>query len=182
MQLYLIRHTTPDIQKGTCYGQTDVDVKSTFDEELLSTKQDIGNQTFTHYYSSPLKRCHKLALALAGDNEVCTDDRLMELNFGDWEMLSWDDISATHESNEWFADFVNIPCPGGESYKQMMVRIRSFLDDIKTLPDDSNVMIVTHGGCIRVFKSLINNDDPFESFSKLVGFGSVCKLSFADNK
>lgn len=181
MQLYLIRHTTPDIPKGTCYGQTDVDVMPSFNDELLSVKQNLSDLTFTHYYSSPLKRCHKLALALAGDNEICMDKRLMELNFGDWEMLSWDDISATHESNEWFADFVNIPCPGGESYNQMIVRIKSFLDDLRLLPEDSNVMIVTHGGCIRVFKSLINNDDPIESFGKLVGFGSVCKLIFADN-
>lgn len=30
MDIYLIRHTTPAIAKGICYGQTDLDVTANF--------------------------------------------------------------------------------------------------------------------------------------------------------
>lgn len=33
MKIYLIRHTTPHIEKGICYGQTDLDVAETFNNE-----------------------------------------------------------------------------------------------------------------------------------------------------
>jgi len=35
MEIYLIRHTTPDVAKGICYGQTDLDVANTFEEEVI---------------------------------------------------------------------------------------------------------------------------------------------------
>ena len=30
MEIYLVRHTTPDVAKGICYGQADIDVTATF--------------------------------------------------------------------------------------------------------------------------------------------------------
>ena len=34
MEIYLVRHTTPAIEKGVCYGQTDLNVAETFEEEV----------------------------------------------------------------------------------------------------------------------------------------------------
>lgn len=34
MDIYLIRHTTPDVPPGTCYGQSDVDVAASFMDEF----------------------------------------------------------------------------------------------------------------------------------------------------
>ena len=33
MLIHLIRHTTPDIETGICYGQTDLDVSDSFEKE-----------------------------------------------------------------------------------------------------------------------------------------------------
>ena len=38
MEVILIRHTTPDVPTGTCYGQSDVPLKETFEEEAAVAK------------------------------------------------------------------------------------------------------------------------------------------------
>jgi len=32
-EIYLIRHTTPKVEKGICYGQTDLNLADTFEQE-----------------------------------------------------------------------------------------------------------------------------------------------------
>ena len=52
MEVYLIRHTTPKIGKGVCYGQTDLEVESTFFEKELHAIQQNLPDTFDQVYTS----------------------------------------------------------------------------------------------------------------------------------
>ena len=56
MNVYIIRHTAPDVPQGTCYGQTDVPLKETFKTEARAVKDSIPDITFDAVYSSPLSR------------------------------------------------------------------------------------------------------------------------------
>ena len=89
MKVYLVRHTSVDVPKGISYGQTDVPLKSSFEEEASLTRKNLDGLTFDQVYCSPLSRCTRLA-AFCGYPEAIRDARLKELNFGDWEMKSWD--------------------------------------------------------------------------------------------
>jgi len=91
MKLWLIRHTNVNVAPGICYGQTDVDVAETFENEAQVIKKQIENIEFDKVYSSPLIRCKKLAEYLFNTN-IKYDTRLRELNFGEWEMQAWDKI------------------------------------------------------------------------------------------
>src|SRR5699024_3948215 len=93
MEFYLIRHTTPDIDKGICYGQQDLALADSFsaDSRTLRATRPDRYENF-RLYRSPLKRCSKLAAELAKD-EIITDERLMELDCGAWEGQAWDDIN-----------------------------------------------------------------------------------------
>ena len=42
MKVYLIRHTAVDVPSGTCYGQTDVPLKSTFEAEAAQTLRNLN--------------------------------------------------------------------------------------------------------------------------------------------
>ena len=42
MKLYLIRHTSVDVPQGTCYGQSNVPLKSSFEEEAEIVKQNLN--------------------------------------------------------------------------------------------------------------------------------------------
>ncbi|RYF97545.1 MAG: alpha-ribazole phosphatase [Chitinophagaceae bacterium] len=133
MEIYLIRHTTPDVAKGICYGQTDLDIdKDLFEEELKIIQNKLPND-ISKVYSSPLRRCTVLAQHLFSNFE--TDDRLMELNFGKWENKNWNDLDQT-ELNHWMADFVNVPASNGENYTQLYERNIQFIKQLAAGTDN----------------------------------------------
>jgi len=128
MEIYLIRHTTPKIDKGICYGQSDIDVQDSFEEEVVDIKKNIPtNIKNVTVYSSPLIRCKKLAQCFS--KEITFDKRLMEVNFGDWELQSWDAIDK-EDLDTWMSDFVTIAPPNGESYAQLSERVNTAFNTI----------------------------------------------------
>lgn len=169
MKLYLVRHTRVAVPSGICYGQSDVALAGTFHEEAAIIVKKLHDIRFEKVYSSPLSRCTLLSEKLADD--ISFDNRLKELHFGDWEMKAWDAIFDTEEGKEWFADYVNQPCPNGESYNNMLSRVRQFIAD---LPDtDGNVLIVTHAGIVRAFRVILENWSVKKAFDKPVAYGQV---------
>ena len=85
MEVILIRHTSVAVPRGTCYGWSDVDVSESFEQEAAMTKKKLEGMVFDHVFSSPLRRARKLAAYCGYDNPTL-DDRLKEMNMGDWEM------------------------------------------------------------------------------------------------
>jgi alpha-ribazole phosphatase len=78
------------VPEGTCYGQTDVTLADTFDLEFAELQQKLPKFAEpVQVISSPLSRCLQLAARLS--YKITTDRRIMELNFGDWEMKNWHD-------------------------------------------------------------------------------------------
>lgn len=178
MEVYLIRHTTPDTIKGICYGQTDLDIeKALFMEELKIIQSKLPND-IEQFYSSPLKRCKILTQNLANDYK--TDTRLMELNFGLWEHKSWNAIKPA-ELNHWMADFVNAYPPEGENYQELHKRTTQFIETVlKT--HHSKIAIVTHAGNIRSIISHIL-DLPLEnSFRIHLNYGAIVHLQLENDK
>ena len=49
MQVYLIRHTTPNIAKGICYGQTDMDVEEKLFAKELKITEKFSLPVFVRY-------------------------------------------------------------------------------------------------------------------------------------
>jgi len=178
MEIYLIRHTTPEIEKGICYGQSDLDVASSFESEVSKILKKVSADTNTKVYSSPLKRCTKLASTFA--NDIYIDDRLMEINFGDWELKKWDDIPRK-ESDPWMNDFVNISTPNGEAYKDMFQRVNEAFSEITSHNEGKKIIIATHGGVIRCILSKLQNVSLQNSFDIKVAYGDVFKILKQNN-
>jgi alpha-ribazole phosphatase len=126
--IYLIRHTTPAVARGVCYGQTDLDVTESFEEEAEAIRQCLP-ATIRAVYSSPLQRCTRLAKALFPHLSLQLRDHLMEIDCGQWEMRTWDELPK-EEIDPWMADFVNIRIPGGESYLHLHQRVTRCWEDI----------------------------------------------------
>ncbi len=171
----MIRHTIPKIDKGICYGQTNVAIADTFLDEAEPIKQKLSlqNDEGLIVYSSPLKRCLKLA-AFLSKTEPVIDDRLMELNFGDWEMKRWSDIDKI-QLNNWMDNFIDVPCPNGESYAMLYKRSIEFFKELKC-KKHSKVVVVSHGGVIRSILAYIMNKPLKNSFDIKVGYGEMFKV------
>ncbi|MBI9065919.1 MAG: alpha-ribazole phosphatase [Salinivirgaceae bacterium] len=179
MHLYLVRHTQVDVPRGMCYGRTEVGLAKTNLAEFGVVAKNLEGIKFKYVYSSPLLRCLKLANFLNEKLDlpkIIIDDRLQELNFGVWETKLWSDIEQMEYATGWFHDFVNIPCPNGESYLQLISRAKSFIHDFKMMDTNNNILIVTHGGVVRAINLLIKNIDPLKAFDLEVDYGQIIKL------
>lgn len=173
MIVYLIRHTSPDVPKGTCYGQTDVPVAATFPEEAAITCAAIPQIQFDAVFSSPLSRCTKLA-AFCGYPTPRLDNRIKELNFGQWEMLKYDEIDDPF-IKEWYNNFVDTSIPGGESFKEMYLRIADFLDELKQ-KDYNNVLVFAHGGVLACAMVYARQTDLHHAFENLTPYGGMVSI------
>lgn len=145
MKVTLIRHTSVAVETGICYGQTDVEVAATFPEEAGMVRKNIAGERFDAVYSSPLSRCRQLA-AFCDYPSPMLDDRLMELNFGSWEMQKWDEINDP-QLERWYNDWIHIPAGGAESYEVQCRRVASFLDELRN-SNFQHACLFTHRGVI----------------------------------
>ena len=174
MDLYFIRHTSVNVKEGTCYGHSDVAVSQSFEREVEILKKKIPISPQMIFYSSPLKRCVLLTGKLSIADPII-DTRLIEINFGDWELKDWSLINKK-EREKWLNDFVNFPCPNGESYLDLYKRATDFFKDL-IKKNYENVAIITHGGFIRSILSYILEIPLNKSFSIQINYGSVSKIA-----
>jgi len=178
MSIYLIRHTTPQIEKGICYGQLDIDVTDSFHEEAAMIKTALP-EPVEQVYSSPLIRCHKLAGYLFPAHTIAFEPGLMELHCGEWEGLHWDAIPP-EIIDPWMKDFVNVCIPGGESYVQMHSRVTQCFTHIAAAAKPA--AIITHGGVIRSILSHITQTPLVDSFGAFkIHYGCVMRLNATIN-
>ena len=174
MNLTFIRHTSVAVEPGICYGQSDVELSITFEAEAQQVSSKLRLSQFDAVYSSPLSRCRKLA-SFCGFREPVIDERLMELNFGDWEMKAWSDIQDP-QLQLWFDNWVEAIPTGGESFASLIVRIKEFLETLNTLPVN-DVIIFTHAGVIRAAGILAGTFPAAEAFDYKVGYGDAFKIT-----
>ena len=156
------------IDSGRCYGQSEVTLSGSFDSELarLSSKLSAPHGAV---YSSPAERCSHLAQQFSDSIE--TDERLLEYNFGDWEMKRWGDIDAA-ALDPWMQDFVNLSPPNGESLVQMYARVAEFMNQLRER-NHHRCLIVTHAGVIRCIWAYLLNIPLGDIFKLNVGYGEV---------
>ena len=69
MEVIFIRHTSVDVPPGVCYGQTDVPLRNSFEQEAAVTSGNLksyrpNGRDFDYVYTSPLSRCVRLATCL----------------------------------------------------------------------------------------------------------------------
>ena len=177
MKLTAIRHTSVDVPAGICYGNSDVSVANSFPEESAQIQVQLGNSAFDFVFSSPLKRCTKLASTLFQEEKIVPDDRLRELNFGDWEMQSWDSIFISSEGKAWFQDYARENCPNGESFVDLVERVKSFLDELRTLKNEQ-IALITHAGVIRALMCLLQQKTAEEALNTPLKYGQIVNFDY----
>lgn len=177
MIVYLVRHTSVVIDgQYICYGNTDVDVRDTFEAEAEITKIKLEGLEFDGVFTSPLQRAEKLAVYCGYPNAI-RDVRLKEMNFGEWEGRPWSEIIVGQSTEEFFLKYIHTPTPGGESQQMQYERVREFILEKKT-EGYAQILIFCHGGVINCARTLAGLCELHEAFATIPGFGSVTKLEF----
>lgn len=178
MNLYLVRHTAPDILPGICYGQTDIEVADTYAHEVKVVQAKLAAVSPVVIYSSPLKRCSQLAAEIAAPLKCSLrhDPRLMELHFGDWEQMAWNDIPRGLV-DVWADDHVMQAPPAGESFHALSLRVQDFFQEVGANHMGQDVIVMTHAGVIRAMLSHALNLPLIDSFRLQIDYGSVSKIA-----
>ena len=153
MTIYLIRHGKTEANEKHLYcGSTDLPLSDAGRTELQDIHYDIKNVRFL---TSGRSRTNETLQILFGDVPYKTDPRFQEVDFGIFEMLSYDELKDTPEYQTWLTgeNEVNIP-PQGESGVQMQERVLEAFAEIK-----EDTCIITHGGVIAsIMEHLFPNE------------------------
>ena len=175
MEIILIRHTSVDVPPGTCYGQTYGPLRSTFEEEAMIVASALqGYAPFDRVYTSPLSRCTRLA-TFCGYADAQRDKRLLEMNFGEWEMQRYEEIEDP-QLQAWYADWKQVSATGGESFVQQYERVAQFLSELKEKPY-SKVAIFSHGGVLTCAKMYAEGLSAEEAFASPTPNGGIINLT-----
>ena len=134
---YFVHGTTTDnesdIATGWLPGELS-DLGKRQSEELHAITKD---KHFDAIFSSDLKRAiDSAAITFLGQN-VISDKRLREANYGDLN-------GQTDSFKNNLVDYIDTPFPNGESYRDVEKRLNDFLGFIKKNYEDKHIAIVAH--------------------------------------
>lgn len=178
MDIYLIRHTRTATVKGLCYGRSDVALADSFADEAHAVRDKLAGLNAEYVtVSSPLTRC--LQLAYCFDSEAAVDQRLLEIDFGDWENRRFDALDP-NQLRTWTEHFVERGPPNGESFNDVCRRAAAFWEELLSRPDAGQIVVVTHAGIIRALFVHVLQLPPAQAFRLAVDAGSVHKLRYED--
>jgi alpha-ribazole phosphatase len=158
VELYLIRHGITQWNHEKKYlGWTDQVLLESETTHLDVLKNTIETVSFDDCYSSDLRRCQETLSYILPNSRVILDQRLRELNFGDWEGKTYETLKDDERYQQWVVNWESLSPPKGESGQTFQARLQSFLTDLTASWEKKKrrkVLIVTHGGVIRSIVSL----------------------------
>jgi alpha-ribazole phosphatase len=152
----LVRHPPVAGGAGRCYGRLDLPLADP-DQDIAALIAELADMKGAMIHTSPLSRCRLVADALAADWSIAAlpDDRLLEMNFGAWEGMTWDDVPRD-ALDAWAADLPGFAPPGGETGRDLIARVSDFWAGI--VATGGAHVIITHGGPLRVLLSLTQGE------------------------
>ena len=176
--IYIIRHGQTELNNSKALqGRSDLPLNDNGIKQAAETAKklsDIGIR-FDHVFTSPLIRAKQTARIIAPYAEPVIDDRLIEMDYGKYEGISFDEFPP--EILEFFSDFQNNPAP--ETMEQLpcvVKRVGEFIEDIKDL--SGNILISTHAIAMKGALEYLTPESKGSYWSKNIW---NCAVYRADN-
>ena len=149
-ELWLVRHGQTDWNtEFRIQGSIDKPLNATGIEQAHALAQKLADTHFDAIYSSPARRAHQTASAIAQllGLPIRTDDRLKEISLGLWEGLTWQQVQDRYP--EMFAkrksDPVHFAPEGAETYGDLARRMVQAANEIALSHPGKRVLVVSHG-------------------------------------
>lgn len=143
MRLTLLRHAqTEGSLRNLYYGAADIPA---LPESLSELHRRAGAYpTAQRYYTSGMLRTEQTLAAIYGNVPHTRLPGLREMDFGDFEMKSYEELKDTPAYQAWITDAEHNPCPHGESAPQVLRRSLAAIAPVVQRPEDA--VCVIHGG------------------------------------
>ena len=174
-ELLVLRHgETVWNQLGKFQGRRDSPLTQKGQTQALKQNAllvNVQNPPSAKYCSPQGRAVHTARLALGSDEDLILDNRLQEIDFGEWEGATRDEIRADidypFEGGLW-----NFRSPKGEDFRAITERVESFLNDLR-----EPAIVVTHGITSIVLRGLYLGLDQSEILKLPKDQGCVFQLS-----
>jgi alpha-ribazole phosphatase len=185
VRLILARHgKTAYNMQGRYQGQTDVPLSSTGRQQAARLAERLAREEVDAIYASDLQRAWETAAVVSVPHglSVLAEPRLREMGFGEWEGLTYEEIQQRYPQQlpAWDADPLNVAPPGGETLAQVAARVQSAVDEIARAHADQTVLMVSHGGPLRVLLCLALGSSPWAHWQFNLDVASVSQLCLHD--
>ena len=160
-------------RSGRLQGRLDAPLSELGLEQAAGLSLELANLPVTRIVARPLQRAVQTASAIAAPHglDVETDERIIELDYGEWDGVPLASVPAS-AWDDWRADPAYAP-PGGESLQAVTARVASFLDD--ALRDDVTIA-VSHVSPIKAAVCCALRVDERASWRMHLGVASVTRL------
>jgi broad specificity phosphatase PhoE len=180
--LLLVRHGETDWNRdGRWQGHSDTQLNDAGREQARLVAAEIG--AVDVIYASDLARARETAEIIAaelGGLEVRLDERLRERSFGAWEGKTAPEIEAGfgEQHARWLAG-EGAGADDAEPFAAFGDRVRRFLEDLLARHPDETVLVVAHGGSIRVIHALASGLDYVRDHRSIPGVANCAVARYA---
>lgn len=153
MRLYVVRHgSTNNNVKKIINGRKDVDINNQGLKESGIVSLMLDGIDFDKAYCSPLLRAkHTMNIINSSDVPVIYDERLTERDAG---IMTGKPVSSL-DLSLWYKLDDEVISGGCESFKEVVIRVKEFLDEIKSKHSTETVLLVTHSGIMKALEVCI---------------------------
>jgi alpha-ribazole phosphatase len=185
-RVWLIRHGEPlegEISQR-CYGSLDIGLSEQGRAQMRWVAEYLKDESISAIYTSPLSRALESArlIAPAATRPIEALEDLREIDFGDFEGLSYDEIASRFPDlfKQWMETPTEVRFPHGECFSQMHARVLEAFRKIHCEREDQTIAIVSHGGVNRILIAWALNMPGHSVFRLAQDFGAVSLMTFAD--
>ncbi len=149
LQLHFVRHAETVAPPGSLVGATDAALST---KGKVQAKQLAGQlPTGVPCLCSPLLRARQTLEQLQDcgvAQKVSFDERLREIDFGDYELKTFAEIVAAGGDIDAWMEYSHFTFPHGESVACFVERLQALLAEWR-LYQEEQLIVLTHGGVIR---------------------------------
>jgi broad specificity phosphatase PhoE len=156
LRLHLLRHGQTALSRENVFCGRGLDPALTDEgtamaESFAAAHADLA---WAAVYASPLQRAVHTAAPLARRRGLPVEQRagLAEIDYGEWDGRSAEDVDRTHHDEyvRWSSDPAWNPPTGGETATALAHRMTDVIEEIRRAHPDGDVLVVSHKASIRV--------------------------------
>ena len=148
---HLLRHGEPTVF-GRINGRLPgVGLSPRGRAEIAAVAARLAEEKIEALYASPLQRTQETAEILAARLGLPVQYRedVIEIDYGEWTGLSFDEIRQDERWQMWARSRSIAAVPGGESWRRVQERVVGALFDLRQVHPEGSMVIISHGDVIR---------------------------------
>lgn len=173
--LILLRHgRTKANARGLLQGRIDPELDELGLKQAAAAAEAIAaTGGIDRVIASPLRRAQMTASSLGLPVE--TDERWVELDYGEWEGKPVRELGA--ETWERWRDDLDLRPPGGETLNELGARVRPALEELAVDAANANIVVVSHVSPIKAAVAWSLGVEDGVTWRMFLGQASVTRLN-----